>query len=184
MVSDGHLFCICDSISCPQSIAGISPLPRDQSHLWEGVQFSSVAQSCPTLCDPMNRSTPGLHAVTNSQSSLKLTSIKSVMPSSHLILGRPLLLLPPTPPSITVFSNESTLCMRWPVLEFQLQHHSLQRNPMADLLQNGLVGYPCRRHSRVFSNTTVQKHQFFGTSLHYGPTFTSIHDHWKNHSLD
>ena len=53
-------------------------------------------------------------SITNSQSSLRLTSIKSVMPSSHLILCRPLLLLPPTPPSIRVFSNESTLHMRWP----------------------------------------------------------------------
>ena len=53
-------------------------------------------------------------SITNSQSSLRLTSIKSVMPSNHLILCRPLLLLPPIPPSITVFSNESTLCMRWP----------------------------------------------------------------------
>ena len=53
-------------------------------------------------------------SITNSRSSLKLTSIESVMPSSHLILGRPLLLLPPIPPSIRVFSNESTLCMRWP----------------------------------------------------------------------
>jgi len=53
-------------------------------------------------------------SITNSQSSLKLTSIESVMPSSHLILCRPLLLLPPIPPSIRVFSNESTLCMRWP----------------------------------------------------------------------
>ena len=61
----------------------------------------------------MNHSTPGL-SITNSQSSLRLTSIKSVMPCSHLILGRPLLLLPPTPPSIRVFSNESTLRMRWP----------------------------------------------------------------------
>ena len=52
--------------------------------------------------------------ITNSRSSLKLTSIESVMPSSHLILCRPLLLLPPIPPSIRVFSNESTLCMRWP----------------------------------------------------------------------
>ena len=78
------------------------------------LQFSSVAQSCPTLCDPMNRSTPGLLSITNSQSSLKLISIESVMPSSHLILCRPLLLLPPIPPSIRVFSNESTLHMRWP----------------------------------------------------------------------
>ena len=53
-------------------------------------------------------------SITNSQSSLRLTSIESVMPSSHLILGRPLLLLPPIPPSIRVFSNESTLHMRWP----------------------------------------------------------------------
>ena len=53
-------------------------------------------------------------SITNSRSSLRLTSIESVMPSSHLILCRPLLLLPPIPPSIRVFSNESTLCMRWP----------------------------------------------------------------------
>ena len=75
------------------------------------VQFSSVAQSCPTLCDPMNRSMPGLpvhHLL------LKLMSIESVMPSPHLILCRPLLLLPPIPPSIRAFSNESVLCIRWP----------------------------------------------------------------------
>ena len=77
------------------------------------LEFSSVAQSCPTLCDPMNCSTPGL-PITNSWSSLRLTSIKSVMPSSHLILCCHLLLLPPVPPSITVFSNESTCHMRWP----------------------------------------------------------------------
>ena len=78
------------------------------------VQFSSVAQSCPTLCDPMNHSTPGLPVHQHSRRSLRLTSIESVMPSSHLILCRPLLLLPPTPPSVRVFSNESTLRMRWP----------------------------------------------------------------------
>ena len=67
-----------------------------------------------------NSATPGIAAhqaslsIINSQSSLKLTSIESVMPSSHLILCRPLLLLPPIPPSVRVFSNESTLCMRWP----------------------------------------------------------------------
>ena len=61
------------------------------------------------LCDPMNRSTPGLPSITNSWSLLKLMSIESVMPSSHLILCHPLLLLPPIPPSIRVFSNESTL---------------------------------------------------------------------------
>ena len=78
------------------------------------VQFSSVAQSCPTLCDPMNHSTPGLPVHHQFQSSLKLTSIESVMPSSHLILCRPLLPLPPIPPRIRVFSNESSLRIRWP----------------------------------------------------------------------
>ena len=77
------------------------------------VQFNSVAQSCPTLCNPMNRSTPGL-PVHHHLLEFKLTSIESVMPSSHLILCRPLLLLPPIPPSIRVFSNESALRMRWP----------------------------------------------------------------------
>ena len=77
-------------------------------------QFSSVAQLCPTLCDPMNRSMPGPLSITNSWSSLRLTSIESVMPSSHLILCHPLFLLPPIPPSIRVFSNESTLRMKWP----------------------------------------------------------------------
>ena len=75
---------------------------------------NSVAQSCPTICDSMNFSTPGLLSITNSQSLPKLMSIELVMPSSHLILCCPLLLLPPIPPSIRVFSNESTLCMRWP----------------------------------------------------------------------
>ena len=80
----------------------------------DSVQFSSVSQSCLTLCDPINRSCQASLSITNSRSSLKLMSIKSVMPSSHLILCRPLLLLPPIPPSIRVLSNESTLRMRWP----------------------------------------------------------------------
>ena len=78
------------------------------------VQSSSVAQSCPTLCDPMNRSTPGLPVNHHLRSSLKLTSIESVMASSLLILCHHFFLLPPIPPSIRVFSNESTLHMRWP----------------------------------------------------------------------
>ena len=73
----------------------------------------SVAQSCPTLCDPMNRSMPGLLSITNSQSSLRLTSIESVMPSSHLILFHPLL-LPSVFPSIRVFINESAFRIRKP----------------------------------------------------------------------
>ena len=77
-------------------------------------QIRSVTQSCPTLCNPVNCSTPGLPVHHQLQSSLRLTSVESVMPSSHLILCCPLLLLPPIPPSIRVFSNESALRMRWP----------------------------------------------------------------------
>ena len=70
------------------------------------VQFRSVTQSCLTLCDPMNRSTPGFTVYHQLR--------ELVMPSSHLILCHPLLLLLPIPPSIRVFSNESALCIRWP----------------------------------------------------------------------
>ena len=77
------------------------------------VQFSSVAQSCPTLCDPMDCSTPGFPVYHQLRSLLKLVSVESVMPSNHLILCRPLLLSPSIFPSIRVFSNESFL-IRWP----------------------------------------------------------------------
>ena len=90
-------------------------------------------------------------SVTNSQILLKLMSIKSVMPSNHLILCHPLLLLPTIFPSIRVFSNESTLRIRWP----KYWSFSFNISPSDE--------HP--RLSRVFSNTTVQKHQFFGTQL-------------------
>ena len=77
------------------------------------VQFSSVAQSCPTLCDPMDCSTPGLPVHTKSRRLLKLMCIESVMPSNHLILCHPLLLPPSIFPSIRVFSNESARLIRW-----------------------------------------------------------------------
>ena len=78
-------------------------------------QFSSGAQLCPTLCDPMESSTPGFLSITNSWSPPKPVSIDSVMPSNHLMLCRPLLLLPPSVfPSIRVFSSESALRIRWP----------------------------------------------------------------------
>ena len=102
-------------------------------------------------------------SITNSWSSPRLTSIESVMPSSHLILCCPLLLLPSIPPSIKVFSNESALRMRWPKYGFSALPSFLPRksqgwSPLGwtgwnSLQSNGLL--------RVFSNTTVQKHQFF-----------------------
>ena len=80
---------------------------------FSSVQFSSFAQLCPTLCDPMNCSMPGL-PVHHQLPEFTQTQCPSSHPSSHPILCHPLLLLPPIPPSIRVFSNESTVRMRWP----------------------------------------------------------------------
>ena len=77
-------------------------------------QFSSVAQLCLTLCDPMDCSMPGPLSITNSWSLLRLMSIEFVMASNHLILCHPLLLPPSIFPSTRVFSNESVLCIKWP----------------------------------------------------------------------
>ena len=106
-------------------------------------------------------------SITNPRSSFKLTSIESVMPSSHLILCHPLFLLSPIPPTIRVFSNESTLCMRWPkywsftfsiIPSKEIPGLISFRMDWLDLLAvQGLL--------RVFFNTTVQKHQFFSARL-------------------
>ena len=82
--------------------------------LWQSVYFSSVAQSCPTLCDSMSCSNQASLSITNSWISPKPMSIKSVMTSNHLILCCPLLILPSNLPSLRVFSNESALHIRWP----------------------------------------------------------------------
>ena len=115
------------------------------------LQFSSLAQSCLILCIPMYCSMPGLSVHHQPLESPKPMSTESVMPSNHLILCRPLLLLPSIFPSIRVFSNESTLRIRWP----KYWSFSFNISPSDE--------HP--RLSRVFSNTTVQKHQFFGTQL-------------------
>ena len=136
--------------------------------MWlKSYQFSSVQ----SLGHVQLSATPWIAArqaslsITNSRSSLRLTSIESVIPASQLILC-PLLLLPLIPPSIRVFSNESNLHMRWPkYCSFSFSHHSFQRTPRADLLQTGWNSSQFKGLSRVFSNTTVQKHQFFGTQL-------------------
>ena len=151
-------------------------------------QIRSVAQSCPTLCDPMNRSTPGLPVHHHSWSSPKLTSIESVMLSSHLILCCPLLLLPPIPLSIRVFSNESTLHMRWP----KYWSFSFSISPSKE--HQGLISFRMDWLDLLAVQGTLNSEssptpQFKSInssvlSFFHSPTLTSIHDHWKNHSLD
>ena len=99
---------------------------------WRELQFSSVQLFSRVwlFATPWTAACQASLSITNSWSSLRLTSIESVMPSSHLILCHPLLLLPPIPPSIRVFSNESTLRMRWPkVLEFSLSISPSNEHP-------------------------------------------------------
>ena len=137
--------------------------------LFSSVHFSSVQSlsHVQLLATPWIAARQASLSITNSQSSLRLTSIESVMPSSHLILCHALLLLPPIPPSIRVFSNEPTLCIRWPkywsfsfsiIPSKEIPGLISSRMDWLDLLAvQGL--------SRVFSNTTAQKHQVFGTQL-------------------
>ena len=149
------------------------------------VQFSSVVQSCPTLCNPMNRSTPGLPVHHYSQSLLKLMSIESVMPSSHHILYRPL--LPPSIfPSIGSFQMNQFFTTGSLSIGVSASKSDLPMN-IQDWFPLGWTNWislQSKGLSRVFSNTTVQKHQFFGVSFLYSPTLTSIHDSWKNHRFD
>ena len=126
-------------------------------------------------------------SITNSWSPPKPMSIESVMLSNHLVLCRPLLLLPSIFCSIRVFSNESVLHIRWPKYwEFQLQHQSFQWTPKTDLLQDGLVESPCSPRDSQESSPTPQFKSINSSALSFlhSPTLTCIHDHWKNHSLD
>ena len=105
------------------------------------------------------------------------------MPSSHLILCHPLLLLPPIPPSIRVFSNESTLYMRWPEYwSFSFSSILSKEHPV---LQNGLVGLPCSPRDCQESSPTPQFKSINSSalSLLHSPTLTSIHDNRKNQAL-
>ena len=150
-------------------------------------QFSSVQSlsSVWLLATPWITARQASLSITNSWSSLKLMSIESVMPSSHLILCRHLLLLPPISPSIRVFSNESTLHMKLQSTGVSAQHPSFQWTPRTGLLQNGLVGSPCSPRDSLESSPTPQFKiiNYLGLNL-LGLTLTSLHDYWKNHSFD
>ena len=137
-----------------------------------------------TLCTSAHQ--PSL-SITNSQSPPKLMSIKSVMPSNHLILCHSLLLLPSNFPSIRVFSNELALRIRWPKYwSFIFNISPSNEHPGRISLRMDWLDFLVQSKglSRVFSNTTVQNINSSVLSFLYSPTLISRHDYWKNHSLD
>ena len=126
-------------------------------------------------------------SVTNSWSLLKLMSMESVMPSNHLILCQPLLLLLSVFPSIRVFSIESVLCIRWPEYWGVSASASVLPMNIQDWFPLGLASWislQSKGFSRVFSNTTFQKHHSLALSFLCSPTLTSIHDYQENHHFD
>ena len=150
------------------------------------VQFSSVAQLCLTLCDPMKRSTPGLpvHHQLLEFTQTHLHRVGDAIQPSHPLSS-------PYPPAPNLSQHQGLF--QWvnsshevaKVLELQFYHHSLQRTLRADI-QNGLVGSPCIPRDSFESSPTPQFKSINSLVLSFlhSPTLTSIHDHWKNHSLD
>ena len=136
-------------------------------NLFSSYCYCSVAQSCLTLCIPMGYSTLGFPVFHHLPNLLKLSSIKSVMPPNHLILCCPLLLLPSVFPSISVFSNELVFQNRWPKYwSFSFNISSSHKySGLVSSERTGWISLQSKGLSRVFSNTTVQKHQFFSIQL-------------------
>ena len=123
---------------------------------------------------------------TTSWSLLKLMSIESLMLSSHLILCLPLLLLPSVFPSIMVFSSKSALLIRWPKywsFSFSISP-STEYSGLISFRINSLLSLLSKGLSRVFSSTTVSKHQLFGTQASLWSNLTSVCDYWENHGID
>ena len=149
------------------------------------LEFSSVAQSCSTLCNPMSRSTPGLPLHHQLRSLPKLMSIEAVAPSNHLILCRPLL-LPLIFLNIRVFSHKSALPIRWP----KYWSFSFNISPSNEL--PGLISFRMGWVDLLAVQGTLkslfQHHRSKASSLLCSAFFlvqlTSMHDYWKNHSLD
>ena len=134
----------------------------------------------------MDCSTPGFPVHHQLLELLKLTSIESVMPSSHLIICHPLLLLPSVSPSIRVFSNESVLHLRWP----KYWSFSISISPSSEY--SGLISFRMDWLDLLAVQGTLKSSlapQFKSInslvlSFLYSPTLTSKHDYWKNHSFD
>ena len=150
--------------------------------------YCSVAKSCPTLCNTheLHRK-PGPLTFTVSRSLLKFMSFQSMMPFNHLILCHCLLPLPSIFPRIRIFSSESALHIRWP----KYWSFSFSINPSNEY--SGLISFRIDWFDVLALQGTLQESspapQFKSInpsvlSLLYGPTVTSIHDYWKNHSFD
>ena len=131
--------------------------------------FSSVQLLCHVqlFVTPWTAACQASLSITHSQNLLKLMSIELVMPPNHLVLCSPLLLLPSIFPSIRVFSKESALHIRWPNIGVSVSTSVLPMNSQASfpLGWTGWISLLSKGLSRVFSNTTVQKHQFFSAQL-------------------
>ena len=150
-------------------------------------QLSSVAQSCPTLCEPMNRSTPGLpvHHQHPEFTQTHVHPVGDATQQSHPLLS-------PSPPALNHSQNQSlfqlvnSLHEVAKVLEFLLQHQSFQWIFRTGLLWDGLVGSPCSPRDSKESSPTPHLKSISSSVLSFlhSPTLTSIHDHRKNHSLD
>ena len=152
-------------------------------------RFSSVQFSRSVVSDfatPWIAASQASLSITNSQSLLKLMPIESVMPSSHFNLCHPLLLLPPIPPSIRVFSNDQLFAWGGQSTGVSASASVLPMNTQdwSPLRWTGWISLQSKGLSRVFSNTTVKNINFSVLSFLHSPTLTSIHDHWKNHSLN
>ena len=136
---------------------------------WSAIQSSSVQLLSHVwlFATPWTAARQACLSMTNSWSLPRLMSIESVMPSNHLILCHPLLLPPSIFPSMRIFSNESALCIRWPSTGVSASTSVLPMHTQdwSSLGWTGWISSQSKEHSRVFSNTTVQKHQFFGTEL-------------------
>ena len=163
---------------------------KPQQHC-KAIQLSSVAQPCPSFCDPVTAARQASLSFTSSWSLLKLMmSVELVMPSNHLILCHPLLLLPSIFPSIRVFSKESFLPIRWP------KYWSFSFNISPSNKHSGLISIRMDWLDLLAVQGTLKSLlptpqfksvNYLALSFLYSPILTScmdIHDYWKNHSFD
>ena len=152
--------------------------------LLSSVQFGQSLSHVRLIVTPWTAARQASLSVTNSQSLLKHISIESVMPSNHLILRCPLLFLPSIFTSIRVFSRQSLFASDGQSIRTSASVLPMNVQSWFLLGLTGLISLQSRELSGVFSSTTVQRHQFFGLSILYGPTLISVYDNWKNHSFD